>query len=921
VEYGNKLLLALAAAGLLAAAALPEWMTTQISHSAAVALLNGVLLAVLLLKQRPAWVRWSAAVVVVGVIAEMGWRHTAFLAAFADMAGHVLGAVATAWLVHRVCGSPFRIDVPRNVVLLAVFAAVPGAALSATTGFLMQRTAGQDPAWMAWMICWTGYLLGCLIVTPLILALHEHRLDGRRASPLRWFEGMSAAVILAFALHFIFEYHRPLAFLILPLMLWIGLRFGLIGMTLAVALLAVMGLSYTAAGLGPYTMPMSTPEESVLMVQSFLILVSVSGLLLVAVTRQRQFAMDELRHARDSLDAQVMERTAELRESERRLREADERFGLARAAAKIIVIDWDVQRDELAFSDSPEWLRGPLPASGKYPNYKDQVHADDRAHFLAMRDRAVQTMEGQSVQYRMVRTDGVVLHMESFQTMLTGPDGKAARLVAVHQDISARKQAEITLREREQLLRTLLDAIPDAVRLKDAQGRYIMVNRAAQAHMGLPAEEIVGRTVYEVVPREVAERIDEEERRTIASGRSTVVERGGYLSPNTWQEAILAPIRDADGTVTGLVSVSRDISERKLAELEALRDREEQYRALVEQASDVIYRTNPSGFFTYFNSDHALRPAGYSREELIGKHYLEVVHPDHRARTEAFYNRQFRERKLASYYEFPIVTKDGGTLWVGQHVNVVIEKSRILYHQAVCRDITERVAAQQALRETNEKLRQLSARQEEVLEVERTRIAHDLHDGIGQSLNLARIKVESALQDAVTDATKQRLRDIIQIIDATNAAIRTLEFDLSPPVLRELGLAPAFEWLAEDMQRTYGLRVGVSDDGEPKALNALSGAIAFRTVRELLINVVRHAGIMQAHIDLQRAGDNIIITVSDEGRGFDAKVIAAGLGLVSVRERLGYVGGSVVIDSVPDEGTVATLKIPLAEGAVAEAAA
>ena len=186
---------------------------------------------------------------------------------------------------------------------------------------------------------------------------------------------------------------------------------------------------------------------------------------------------------------------------------------------------------------------------------------------------------------------------------------------------------------------------------------------------------------------------------------------------------------------------------------------------------------------------------------------------------------------------------------MGQHVQLVTENNWVLYYQAVCRDISDRVAAQEALRDSNTKLRQLSARQEELLETERERIAHDLHDSIGQSLNLARIKLADVCNRNAAHELDGALRDIMQVIDETNGVIRTLEFDLSPPVLRELGLEPALEWLAEHMQQLPGLRVDISSDEEAKPLNLVQRAIVFRAVRELLVNVVRHAGVRTAYVD------------------------------------------------------------------------
>ena len=205
-----------------------------------------------------------------------------------------------------------------------------------------------------------------------------------------------------------------------------------------------------------------------------------------------------------------------------------------------------------------------------------------------------------------------------------------------------------------------------------------------------------------------------------------------------------------------------------------------------------------------------------------------------------------------------------------------------------------------------------------MVESERTRIARDLHDGIGQSLNLARIKIGDLAQRPDARVFSAPLREVMDIIDDTNTIIRTLEFDLSPPVLRELGLAPALEWLADELRRMYGLHVNLSDDGEPKPLDQLRRAIAFRSVRELLINVVRHAGTNRAHVDMQLASNTLVVTVSDEGKGFEAAVTPSGFGLQSVRERLTHVGGRTDIAAAPDEGTVVTLTLPLRLGTTEE---
>ncbi|MEQ1772739.1 MAG: PAS domain S-box protein [Burkholderiales bacterium] len=894
-----------------AAAVLGNGLAIQHGLNVAIAFSGGILLAVLSLSEQRCWWRWMLVALAADCAAGAWFGQFGVAHVIVDALGHAAGVLAAAWLVRRLCGSPFHFDTTRNVLALVVSAFMPGAAISASVEIALAALAGQAAGGMAWMIHCTGYALGSLIAAPLTFAVFQSRAEPMSMSGARWAEATLLTLALVALGHVVFSSQLYLVFLLLPPLLWAGLRFGMLVAVIELIVLAMMTLYATVSGHGPYISGALSPAESLLMAQSFLVLASAATMLLVAVTSQRRLAQAELRRAHDELEARVIARTAALRESEQRLRTLldaiPDQVRLKDAQGRYVMLNRAAQR---GFGVPEGQILGKTVFELRSADIAANIDAEDRQAIAAQGSMRIERPSYFHGTWREI----IAAPIRDDAGMVTG-------LVSISRDITERKQMEIALRESEQRLRALLDAIPDRVRLKDVDGRYLMVNRAARGRLGLPEERLIGKTVFDLWPADEAARIDAEEKRAIKSAHPIRVERNAYMQEAGWREAILTPIRNDAGVVTGLLSISRDITERKNAELEKLREREERYRMLVEYASDVIYRTDPKGNFTYFNSDAALRAAGYSRDELLGRHYLDLVHPDYRAQAEAFYSRQFRERATASYYEFPVLTKDGRTIWVGQQVNVILENNRIVFHQAVCRDISDRVAAQQALRETNEKLRQLSSRQEALVEAERTRIAHDLHDGIGQSLHLARIKIESTMAVPGAHAVAPNLREITRIIDDTNAAIRTLEFDLSPPMLRELGLGPALDWLADDMQQQYGLQVRLSNDGEATPLPQLSGAIAFRLVRELLINVIRHAGVRQAHVDKQRAGMQMIITVSDEGAGFDANVVPPGLGLTSVRERIESVGGQLIVSSSRGEGTVVTLTMPLSPDDSREVAA
>ena len=146
--------------------------------------------------------------------------------------------------------------------------------------------------------------------------------------------------------------------------------------------------------------------------------------------------------------------------------------------------------------------------------------------------------------------------------------------------------------------------------------------------------------------------------------------------------------------------------------------------------------------------------------------------------------------------------------------------------------------------------------------------------------------------------------------------MRSLSLQLSPPVLHQFGLVPALGWLAEELQRAYDLSIQVSDDGKSKPLSTESCNMLFRIVRELLINVHKHAKVRKAVVDISVVEECLILSVTDDGLGFDARKdiapsVQGGYGLFSIRERISYIGGEMHIDSSPGDGTVVVLSLPL----------
>ncbi|RJQ78099.1 MAG: response regulator [Desulfobacteraceae bacterium] len=244
-------------------------------------------------------------------------------------------------------------------------------------------------------------------------------------------------------------------------------------------------------------------------------------------------------------------------------------------------------------------------------------------------------------------------------------------------------------------------------------------------------------------------------------------------------------------------------------------------------------------------------------------------------------------------------------------------------------DITERKQAEESLRQLNATLeqrvaertelaetrtRQLQALAVELIEAEereRRRAAHLLHEDLQQVLAGARFHLQAAFQSPPPELTA-----VVQLLDEAIAKSRRLSNELSPPVLNHSGLVAGLHWLARQMEEQFGLRIELGANSEHRLESSSLKVFMFRAVQELLLNIVKHAGVKSARVDLCGSDHNLAITVSDAGRGFDPNLLdfsetETGLGLLSLRERARYIGGRLVIDSAPGQGSRLTLTVPL----------
>jgi len=356
-------------------------------------------------------------------------------------------------------------------------------------------------------------------------------------------------------------------------------------------------------------------------------------------------------------------------------------------------------------------------------------------------------------------------------------------------------------------------------------------------------------------------------------------------------------------------------SERRKAE-EALQAGENKYRTLLENLPQKIFLKDSESVYISCNENYA-KDLKVKASEIAGKtdydFFPEELAEKYRAddrrimkfgKTEDINEKYVRDRREVIVHTVKTPVKD--------------EQGNVTGILGIFWDITAHRRAQRKLLDYQKRLRGLASEMSLTEERERRRIAIELHDQVTQNLILFKINIGALREKKLLVELIKPLDEIYEHLDQIIHDMRSLTFDLGSPTLYELGLEAAVrEWLNEEVQRKHGLKTEFEDDAQPKPLDDDVCALLYRAVRELLINVVKHARAQHVKVSICKDNSNICVKVTDDGVGFTAPFEAfgsnktGGFGLFSIRERLSYFGGSVKIDSKPRYGTRVTLAAPL----------
>lgn len=366
-------------------------------------------------------------------------------------------------------------------------------------------------------------------------------------------------------------------------------------------------------------------------------------------------------------------------------------------------------------------------------------------------------------------------------------------------------------------------------------------------------------------------------------------------------------------------AVKREIREAKMRREH--RRAEERFRVISEVTTDIIYEwdlaTDRLDWFGGFDEALGYPPGAIDRTVEA---WLEHVHPEDRSLCEDLIKRR-RNSSHSVYEHYRMCCKNGAVLhWLDRGAPIIDRKGEPVRWVGGCSDVTESKDAESRLREYQHRLKLLATELSLAEQRERRRVAEGVHDNICQHLALAKLDVQSLQQSLSDVGVIRQLEHVCQALDRIIDEAHTLTFELSDPVLYQIGLDAAVEaWLSRNIQGKSGLTVKFEGHSAGIQLGDDVLVFLFQSIRELVTNVVKHAQAQHVTVALSLVEQGIEVRVEDDGIGFDVDSGTTsgtgGFGLFSVRERLEYLGGQLIVSSVQGQGTCVKLLAPDSEHA------
>jgi PAS domain S-box-containing protein len=763
--------------------------------------------------------------------------------------------------------------------------------------FLSARGIHAD-YWNGWRICFFSEVLAFVTITPAILSWVSEGRAWVRKSHAYHLEAVALIAGLFLLGYVTFTESEKnsspaLLYSLVPFLLWSALRFGAMGVSTSVVVVAFLSIWGAVHGRGPFAE--QGPVSSLLSLQLFLIFAATPFMVLAAVVEERKH-------------------------TEEALRNSEERFRLAAQAGRMFAYEWDAVTDVIVRSSESAQILGideAMRVTGQ--QILTRVHPEDRNRLLGAVAALSPEKPHLQVSYRMVRPDGSVIWVERNSRAHFDEQGTLLRIVGMVADVTDRKHAEEALRHSEERFRLAAQAGKMYAYEWDVASDTVMRSEESVGVLGfsdqakqLTRQQLVAR----VHPDDRALFIGSVDQLTPENPTIHISYR--VLRPDgsvVWLEKSARAFFDEKGKLQRTIGMVADITERKRAE-EALRESEDKLRLLLDSTAEAIYGIDLEGHCTFCNPA-CLRALGYEGvDELLGKNMHHLIHHSREDGTlfpveECRIFQAFQSRE-GVHVDDEMLWRANGTSFPAEYWSYPQRRGQEVVGAVVAFiDITQRKRAEEALASVS---RRLIAAQEQ----ERTRIARELHDDIGQRLALLAIELEQFQQNFpdLSPEVRSGMGELQMHTSEISTDIQSLSHELHSSKLEHLGIAAAMRGFCKEFGEQQKVAIDFTTHDLPNALPPDISLCLFRVLQEALHNSAKHSGVRDFEVRLWATSSEIHLTIGDSGAGFDSEAAkeSRGLGLISMEERLKLLKGTFSIESQPKRGTTIHARVPLSSG-------
>jgi PAS domain S-box-containing protein len=494
-------------------------------------------------------------------------------------------------------------------------------------------------------------------------------------------------------------------------------------------------------------------------------------------------------------------------------------------------------------------------------------------------------------------------------------------VAALYSQVRRQRVSRVALQSAEARVSGLVESAMDPIITIDEEQHILVFNAAAEQVFRWPRSAVLGQPLEKLLPRRFHD------------AHSAHIERfgrTGITSRRMGAQNVLMAVRANGDEFPIEASISqhnefgkkrftvilRDITERVRAD-SLLERSEARLRGILDSAMDAIITVDADQHVVMFNAA-AEAMFGCPQAEALGAPLSWFI-PERFRAAHAAHVRGFGEGSIASRRmgALRIVTglrRNGEEFPIDASISQLSGKDGKFF-TVILRDVSERVRAEEALRRSKDELHELASAAHRAREQEKSRIARELHDELGQALTALQMDVAWCREKmpVAQDGMGMRLARMESLLETTVAATRRISSDLRPLMLDDLGLWPSLEWLVESFTEHTGVRCELSVNSEELELPDLQATAVFRAVQESLTNIAKHARASRVDVRIDREDSTLAVRVRDDGVGFatEASRKPNSFGLLGLRERAALLGGEAKVTSAPGRGTQVEVRFPV----------